>query len=64
MGPDETPQNVASHQGLHCLPHIQQFSDINMVGSYGVIILRVNRVTSFFFFFQFSILLVKMFLNA
>ena len=52
MGPHETPQNVASHQGLHCLPHIQQFSDINMVGSYGVIILRVNAVTSFFFFFS------------
>ena len=25
--PDETPQNVASHQGLHCLPLIQQFLD-------------------------------------
>ena len=20
VNPDETPQNVASHQGLHCLP--------------------------------------------
>ena len=25
--PDETPQNVASHLGLHCLPLIQQFLD-------------------------------------
>ena len=22
---DETPQNVVSHQGLHCLPLVQQF---------------------------------------
>ena len=27
VDPDETPQNVASHQGLHCLPLIQQFID-------------------------------------
>ena len=25
--PDETPQNVASHQGLDCLSLIQQFLD-------------------------------------
>ena len=25
--PDETPQNAASHQGLLCLPLIQQFLD-------------------------------------
>ena len=25
VDPDETQQNVASHQGLHCLPLIQQF---------------------------------------
>ena len=24
VDPDETPQNAASHQGLHCLPFIQQ----------------------------------------
>ena len=24
---DETPQNAASHQGLHCLPLIQQILD-------------------------------------
>ena len=27
VDPDEMPQNVASHQGLHCLPLIQQFLD-------------------------------------
>ena len=27
VDPDETPQNVVSHQGLHCLPLIQQFLD-------------------------------------
>ena len=27
VDPDETPQNVASHQGLHYLPLIQQFLD-------------------------------------
>ena len=25
VDPDETPQNAASHQGLHCLPFIHQF---------------------------------------
>ena len=25
--PDETSQNKASHQGLHCFPFIQQFLD-------------------------------------
>ena len=25
--PDEMPQNAASHQGLHCLPLIQQILD-------------------------------------
>lgn len=25
VDPDETPQNAASHQGLHCLPLIQLF---------------------------------------
>ena len=24
IDPDEIPQNAASHQGLHCLPQIQQ----------------------------------------
>ena len=28
VDPYETPQNVASHQGLHCLPLIKQFLDI------------------------------------
>ena len=27
VDPDEMPQNAASHQGLHCLPLIQQFLD-------------------------------------
>ena len=27
LDPDETPQNAASHLGLHCLPLIQQFLD-------------------------------------
>ena len=27
VDPDEMPQNVASHQGLHCLPLIQQLLD-------------------------------------
>ena len=27
IDPDETLQNVASYQGLHCLPLIQQFLD-------------------------------------
>ena len=27
VDPDETPQNAASHQGLQCLPVIQQFLD-------------------------------------
>ena len=27
VDPDETPQNAASHQGLHCFPLIQQFLD-------------------------------------
>ena len=27
VDPDEMPQNVASHQGLHCLPLIQHFLD-------------------------------------
>ena len=27
VDPDEMLQNVASHQGLHCLPIIQQFLD-------------------------------------
>ena len=25
VDPDQTPQNAASNQGLHCLPLIQQF---------------------------------------
>ena len=28
--PDEMPQNVASHLGLHCLPLIQLFSDTTL----------------------------------
>ena len=31
VDPDETPQNVASHQGLHCLPLIQQFLGTTLV---------------------------------
>ena len=27
VDPGEMPQNVVSHQGLHCLPLIQQFLD-------------------------------------
>ena len=27
VDPDQMPQNVASDQGLHCLPFIQQFLD-------------------------------------
>ena len=27
IDPDEMPQNGTSHQGLHCLPLIQQFLD-------------------------------------
>ena len=27
IDPDEMSQNVVSHQGLHCLPLIQQFLD-------------------------------------
>ena len=27
LGPDHMPQNVTCDQNLHCLPHIQQFSD-------------------------------------
>ena len=27
VDPDETPQNAASHQGLHCLLIVQQFLD-------------------------------------
>ena len=27
IDPDKTPQNAASHLGLHCLPLIQQFLD-------------------------------------
>ena len=25
VDPDQTPQNAASDQGLHCLPYIQQY---------------------------------------
>ena len=28
---DEMPQNAAFHQGLHCLPLIQQFLDTTLV---------------------------------
>ena len=53
VDPVETPQNAASHQGLHCLPLIQQFLDTNCicsnfrtstVRSWAVQILRVNTV--------------------
>ena len=27
VDPDETPQNAATHQSLHCLPLVQQFLD-------------------------------------
>ena len=30
VDPDEILQNVASHQGLHCLPLIQQFLDTTL----------------------------------
>ena len=30
LDPDETPQNAASHLGLHCLPLIQQFLDTTL----------------------------------
>ena len=30
IDPDEMSQNVASHQGLHCLPLIQQFLDTTL----------------------------------
>ena len=56
--PYEMPQNVAPHQGLHCLTLIQQFLDttlevnctcskfrITMLRSWGVPILRVNTLT-------------------
>ena len=53
---DETPQNAASHKGIHCLPIIQQFLDTTMnklylfkflkrmVRSWGVRIISVNTV--------------------
>ena len=57
VDPDEMLQNAASHQGLHCLPLIQQFLDTtsgskctcsnsrtSMVQSWGVQILKVNTV--------------------
>ena len=31
VDPDEMPQDAASHQGLHCLPLIQQFLDTTVV---------------------------------
>ena len=31
VDPDETPQNAASHQGLHCLPLIQLIFDKHWV---------------------------------
>ena len=30
VDPDEMPQNAPSHQGLHCLPLIQQFLDTTL----------------------------------
>ena len=30
VDPDETPQNAASHQDLHCFPLIQLFLDITL----------------------------------
>ena len=30
VDPDEMPQNVVSHLGLHCLPLIQQFLDTTL----------------------------------
>ena len=30
IDPDEMPQNMASHLGLHCLPLIQQFLDTTL----------------------------------
>ena len=31
VDPDQTPQNAASDQGLHCLPIIKQFLDSSTV---------------------------------
>ena len=57
--PDETPHNAASHQGLHCLPLIQQFKAqhrvvnctcsnfrTSMVRSWDIRLLRFNTVVS------------------
>ena len=33
--PDQTPQNAASDQGLHCLPLNWQFSDTSTYSRYG-----------------------------
>ena len=30
VDPNETPQNAAPHQGLHCLPLVQQFLDTTL----------------------------------
>ena len=43
--PDEMPQNVASHQGLHCLPPIQQFLDTTL-GSKLYLNFRISMVRS------------------
>ena len=30
VDPDQTPQNAASDQGLHCLPHVQKLLDTSI----------------------------------
>ena len=57
VDPDQTPQNAASDQGLHCFPLIQQFDTLqyiakracfnfrtNMVSRLGVPILRIYTI--------------------
>ena len=38
VDPDQTPQNAASDQGLHCLPLVQQQNSLNTsVGSHWLV---------------------------
>ena len=43
--PDQTPQNAASDQGLHCLTLIQQVFDfyVSLIRTYDVPIYRASR---------------------
>ena len=65
---DETPKNAASHQGLHCLPLIQQFKTqhivvnctclnfrANTVRSWGARILRLKTVQCMIWFYTYHI---------